>query len=95
MRNTSENTVAKQTLSVIVKPQTYQRLHQEIGRGKISRFVEELIIRELDTSDSKLEREQKKFQQKLIADYKRESRLTPSKEDKMWEEAGAEDLTNE
>ena len=63
----------KQTLSIIVKPQTYQRLHQEIGKGKISRFVEELIVGKLNGYDDKLEREQKEFQQKLIADYKRDA----------------------
>ena len=71
MRHPSQTTTAKQTLSVIVKPQTYQRLHQEIGKGKISRFVEELIIRELSGHNDKLEREQKEFQKKLIAGYKR------------------------
>jgi len=85
MRHPSPTTTAKQTLSVIVKPQTYQLLHQEIGKGKISRFVEELIIRELSGHNSKLEKEQKKFQQKLIADYKRNSKAL-RKEDEIWDE---------
>lgn len=71
MRHPSPTTTAKQTLSVIVKPQTYQLLHQEIGKGKISRFVEELIIRELSRHDKELEKKQQEFQQKLIAGYKR------------------------
>jgi hypothetical protein len=74
MRHPSPTTTAKQTLSVIVKPQTYQLLHQEIGKGKISRFVEELIIKELSGHDNKLEQKQKEFQQKLIASYKRDAR---------------------
>jgi hypothetical protein len=73
MRHPSPTTTARQTLSIIVKPQTYQRLQQEIGKGKISRFVEDLIIKELNEHDSELERKQKKFQQRLIADYKRDA----------------------
>ena len=74
MRHPSSTTTAKQTLSVIIKPQTYQLLHQEIGKGKISRFVEELIVRELSRHNNKLERKQQEFQQKLIAGYKRSAR---------------------
>ena len=71
MRHPSSTTTAKQTLSIIIKPQTYQLLHQEIGKGKISRFVEELIVRELSRHNNKLEKKQQEFQQKLIAGYKR------------------------
>lgn len=74
MRHPSSNTTAKQTLSVIVKPKTYQLLHQEVGKGKISRFVEELIVRELSGHGKELEKKQKEFQQKLIADYKRDAK---------------------
>jgi hypothetical protein len=72
----------RQTLSVIVNPHTYQRLHREIGRGNISRFVEELIIKELDNHEEKLTTEQKEFQKKLIAGYKRDAERS-SKEDKI------------
>ncbi len=71
MRHPSSTTTAKQTLSIIIKPQTYQLLHQEIGKGKISRFVEELIVKELSRHNNKLEKKQQEFQQKLIAGYKR------------------------
>jgi hypothetical protein len=74
MRRPSENTTAKQTLSIIVNPSTYQLLHQEIGKGKISRFVEELIIKKLGVHEEKIERKQKEFKQKLIASYKRSAR---------------------
>ncbi|HLX53731.1 MAG TPA: hypothetical protein VKR58_07310 [Aquella sp.] len=88
MRHPSENTTAKQTLSIIVNPLTYQRLHQEIGKGKISRFVEELIIRELSGHANRLEREQKEFQKKLIAGYKRSAQSKAlKKEDEIWDEA--------
>lgn len=87
MRHPSLTTTAKQTLSVIVKPQTYQLLHQEIGKGKISRFVEELIVRELSGYSKELEKKQREFQQKLIADYKRSARSKAlKKEDKIWDE---------
>lgn len=87
MRHPSSTTTAKQTLSVIVKPQTYQLLHQEVGKGKISRFVEELILKELSGYNNKLEKEQKIFQQKLIADYKRSAHSKAlRKEDEIWDE---------
>ena len=93
MRHSSQATTAKQTLSVIVKPQTYQLLHQEIGKGKISRFVEGLIIRELSGHSNKLEREQKEFQRKLIAGYKRSAQSKAlKKEDEIWDEVVGEGI---
>jgi len=87
MRHPSPTTTAKQTLSIIVKPQTYQHLHRKIGKGKISRFVEQLIIRELGGYENESERLQKEFQKKLIADYKRdaESKIL-HQEDEIWDE---------
>jgi hypothetical protein len=73
----------RQTLSIIVNPHTYQRLQREVGRGKISQFVEQLIVKGLDNHEEKLAVEQKNFEQKLIADYQRESSQTPDEEDKM------------
>jgi len=73
MRVQSQQSQRRQTLSIIIKPQTYQRLHQEIGKGKISRFVEELIINGLSGHNDRLAREQREFQQKLVADYKRDA----------------------
>jgi hypothetical protein len=64
----------RQTLSVIVSPLIYRRLREEVGEGKISRFVEEAIAKRLDDYEEKLEKEQKEFQQKLIASYKRSAR---------------------
>jgi len=93
MRHPSPNTIVKQTLSIIVKPQTYQLLHQDIGKGKISRFVEELIIRELSGHSKELEKEQKEFQKKLIAGYKRSARSkTLKKEDEIWDEVVGEGI---
>lgn len=93
MRHPSPTTTAKQTLSVIVKPQTYQLLHQEIGKGKISRFVEELIIKELSGHSSKLEKEQKEFRRKLIVAYKRDAESKAlRKEDEIWDEVVGEGI---
>jgi hypothetical protein len=83
----------RQTLSVIVNPHTYQRLQREIGSGKISRFVEELIIEGLDNHEKKLTTEQKDFQKKLIADYKRDAKnKILRKEDEIWDEVVGEGI---
>ena len=63
--------MVKQMLSVKIDANVYQQLRSEIGKGNISGFVEKAVAKELRNYDSKLEREQKSFQQKLIADYKR------------------------
>ena len=81
----------KTTLSITVNSHLYQRLKEEIGSRKISGFVEKAIAKELGEYDWKLEREQKEFQKKLIAGYKRDAARKPNKEDKMWEKTGIED----
>ena len=86
-----ESQKTRTTLSVSINPHLYQRLKEEIGSRKISGFVEKAIAKELGEYDWKLEREQKEFQKKLIAGYKRDAARRPNKEDKMWEEAGIED----
>ncbi|CAG8729723.1 6053_t:CDS:2, partial [Ambispora leptoticha] len=68
-----------------------RRLKTEIGDRKVSGFVERAIAKELGEYDNKLEKGQKEFQQKLIADYKRYAGRTYDKEDKMREEAGIEE----
>lgn len=89
--NIMVNQKVRATLSVTINPHLYQRLKEEIGSRKISGFVEKAIAKELGEYDNKLEREQKEFQKKLIAGYKRDANRIPNKEDKMWEEAGIED----
>jgi hypothetical protein len=63
--------MVKQMLSVKIDANVYQQLRSEIGKGHISGFVEKAVVKELRNYDNKLEREQKEFQKKLIADYKR------------------------
>ena len=74
-------------LTIIVEPSTFQRLKKEVGDGKISRFVEKAIIKELNDYSGKIEEKQKEFQQKLIAGYKRSAQSKAlKKENKIWEE---------
>ena len=63
--------MAKQMLSVKIDANVYQQLRSEVGKGNISGFVERAVAKELGNYDDKLEQEQKEFQRKLIADYKR------------------------
>ena len=78
----------RQNLTIIVEPSTFQRLKKEIGDGKISRFVEKAIVKELNDYSGRVEEKQKEFQQKLIAGYKRSAQSKAlKKEDKIWDEA--------
>ena len=81
------NQRARTTLSVTINPQLHQRLKEEVGSRKISGFVEKAIAKELGEYDNKLEREQKEFQKKLIAGYKRSAQSKAlKKENKIWDE---------
>lgn len=84
-----------QTLSIKISADIYWKLKSEIGKGKISRFVESVVSRELNERAKKVAQEKKEFEQKLVADYQREANQTPDKEDKMWEEAGVKDIADE
>lgn len=81
--NVMESERIRTTLSITINPRLYQRLKEEIGSRKISGFVERAIAKELGEYDNKLEREQKEFERKLIAGYKRDANRTSDKEDKM------------
>lgn len=47
----------KQVLSIKIDQCLYQQLKTDIGKGRISRFVENLIARELSVQDQKLAQE--------------------------------------
>jgi len=47
----------KQVLSVKVDVNLYYQLKNEVGKGKISRFVESLIAQELNKQNQKLAQE--------------------------------------
>jgi hypothetical protein len=56
---------AKPILAASISPHLYKRVKEECQGGNVSAFVERAIIRELEQK----EKEQKDFQEKLIADY--------------------------
>jgi hypothetical protein len=64
----------KPTLSISLEPRLYKRLKEEIPDRKVSSFVEKAIAEKLGEYDRDLEQKQKEFQQKLIADYRRDAR---------------------
>jgi hypothetical protein len=83
--------MVKQMLSVKIDVNVYQQLRSEVGKGNISGFVEKAVAKELGKHDNKLEREQKEFQKKLIADYKRAGNSKNlQKEENIWEEVVGE-----
>ena len=47
----------KQVLSIKIDFQLYQQLKTNIGKGRISRFVERLIAQELQSQEQKLAQE--------------------------------------
>ena len=75
----------KQVLSIKIDPHLYQQLKTDVGKGRISRFVESLILRELTSQDQKLAQEY----QAAAQDKKR------WKEAKEWEQAQMTDWNNQ
>jgi hypothetical protein len=47
----------RKVVSIRINPQVYQQLKSEVGEGKVARFVERLIIRELVSQEQKLAQE--------------------------------------
>jgi hypothetical protein len=47
----------KQVVSIRISPQVYQQLKSEVGRGRISAFIEKLITQELQNQEQKLAQE--------------------------------------
>lgn len=74
----------KQTLSITVPTTLYQRLQQEVGKGKISKFVKETVEEKLSEKEDK-----------LLQEY-RECYSNPRmiKEAKLWEKAEIESWLN-
>jgi metal-responsive CopG/Arc/MetJ family transcriptional regulator len=48
---------AKQTLSITIPITLYQRLQQEVGKGKISRFIKQTVEEKLTEQENKLAQE--------------------------------------
>jgi len=47
----------KQQLTIKINPNVYNQLKSDIGRGKISDFIESLVVRELGSSEKRIEQE--------------------------------------
>lgn len=74
----------KQSLTIKINPHIYQQLKSDVGKGKMSDFIEGLIAKELSSSEKKIEQEY------------RECYANPRmiKEAKQWEKAGIESWLN-
>ena len=49
--------VPKQVVSIRINSNLYQQLKSEVGRGRISAFIEKLITQELQNQEQKLAQE--------------------------------------
>lgn len=77
----------KPTLSVVLSHSLYQRLKSQVGYREVSKFVEKAIAKELGEYEESLTVEQKQFQKKLIADYRRDANSKKLlQEDEIWDE---------
>lgn len=47
----------KHSLTIKINPNVYNQLKSDIGKGKISDFIESLVIRELGSSEKRIEQE--------------------------------------
>jgi predicted CopG family antitoxin len=47
----------KQNLTIKISVDTYHQLRSDIGRGRISEFIESLVNRELGGTEKKIEQE--------------------------------------
>ena len=74
----------KKNLNVKVASEVYNLLKSDIGRGRISDFVESLIVKELGSSEKRIEQEYREF-------YSDPRNL---KEAKQWEKASIESWLN-
>ena len=72
----------KQVLSIKINIQLYQQLKTQIGKGKISQFVEETLMEKLGQKELELEQAYKE-----ISQDKERWKLT-----KAWERAALSDL---
>ncbi|MDR1670131.1 MAG: hypothetical protein LBR43_00185 [Spiroplasmataceae bacterium] len=70
----------KQNLTIKVSVETYQQLKTDVGKGRVSDFVEKLIVKELGSSEKKTEQEYQQF-------YSDSNNL---KEAKRWQNASIE-----
>jgi len=74
----------KQNLTIKISVDTYHQLRSDIGRGRISEFIESLVNKELGSTEKKVEQEYREF-------YSDPQNL---KEAKQWEKASIESWLN-
>lgn len=74
----------KKHLSVKVTPEVYDLLKSDIGKGRISDFVEGLIVKELGSSEKRIEQEYQECY----------SNPRMIKEAKQWEKANIKSWLN-
>lgn len=74
----------KQNLTIKISVDTYHQLRSDVGRGKISEFIESLVNKELGSTEKKVEQEYREF----YADPRN------LKEAKQWEKASIESWQN-
>ena len=74
----------KQNLTIKISVDTYHQLRSDVGRGRISEFIESLVNKELGSTEKKIEQEY------------RECYANPRmiKEAKQWEKAEIESWRN-
>ncbi|CAI2200386.1 18470_t:CDS:2, partial [Funneliformis geosporum] len=53
----------KKTLSINIRQDLYQRLQQEIGRGKIGQFLEKVLLEKLNQQEQESEKAYKEISQ--------------------------------
>ena len=74
-----------QTLSIAIKPNLYETIQEEIGKGKISKFIEEIIEKEVLKIKKARIKKEKEFNSKMINYYK--ACASNLEEDLIWEDA--------
>lgn len=74
----------KQSLTIKIDPNIYRQLKSDVGKGKISEFIEILITKELGSSEKRIEQEYREF-------YANPQNL---KEAKQWERVSIESWLN-
>ena len=74
----------KQQLTIKISPIIYHQLKSDVGKGKIGEFIEGLVIRELGSSEKKIEQEYRRC-------YANPRMI---KEAKQWEKAEIESWLN-
>ncbi|WNE41579.1 MAG: hypothetical protein AM1032_000319 [Mycoplasmataceae bacterium] len=74
-----------QTLSIAIKPSLYETIQEEIGKGKISKFIETIVEKEIVKIKKARIKKEKEFNSKMINYYK--ACASNLEEDSIWEDS--------